>query len=178
MLVIPPILYGVLLSQGQLGLQYEAPFLVDVIYFTFITAFVGSSLFTSSAMESSVISRCYLCHRRTCASKYSGQLLAKLSLFCHFALSFACISSFLHGFGRVCDDDWSMIQVPNIKYCHVYQSLKMGFGLVIGSINHLQVVTTNNYDTIAGLHNLQSLHTNLLSLFPLVFSSRFLATDL
>jgi hypothetical protein len=40
----------------------------------------------------------------------------------------------------------------------------MGFGLVIGFINHLHVVTTNNYYTIADLHNLQSLHTNLLSL--------------
>jgi hypothetical protein len=31
-------------------------------------------------------------------------------------------------------------------------------------IGHLQVVTTNNDYTIANLHNLQSLHTNLLSL--------------
>jgi hypothetical protein len=38
------------------------------------------------------------------------------------------------------------------------------FGSVNGFINHLQVVTTNNYYTIADLHNLQSLHTNLLSL--------------
>jgi hypothetical protein len=37
------------------------------------------------------------------------------------------------------------------------------------------VVTTNNYYTIADLHSLQSLHTNLLSLFPLVFTIRFLA---
>jgi hypothetical protein len=43
--------------------------------------------------------------------------------------------------------------------------------LVIGFINHLQVVTTNNYYTIVALHNLQSLHTNLLSLFPLVFTA-------
>jgi hypothetical protein len=35
------------------------------------------------------------------------------------------------------------------------------------------VVTTNNYYTIADLHNLQSLHTNLLSLFPLVFTIPF-----
>jgi hypothetical protein len=31
---------------------------------------------------------------------------------------------------------------------------------------------------MADLHNLQSLHTNLLSLFPLVFTIRFLAKDL
>jgi hypothetical protein len=48
--------------------------------------------------------------------------------------------------------------------------LKTGFGLVIGCINHLQVVTTINYYTIAHSQNLQSLHTNLLSLFPLVFT--------
>jgi hypothetical protein len=50
--------------------------------------------------------------------------------------------------------------------------------LVIGLINHLKVVTKNNYNTIADLQNLQSLHNNLLSLFPLVFTIRFLATDL
>jgi hypothetical protein len=37
------------------------------------------------------------------------------------------------------------------------------------------VVTTNNYETIADLHGLQRLHTNHLSLFPLVFTIRFLA---
>jgi hypothetical protein len=37
---------------------------------------------------------------------------------------------------------------------------KTGLGLVIGFIDHLQVVTTINYYTIAALHNLQSLHTN------------------
>jgi hypothetical protein len=47
-----------------------------------------------------------------------------------------------------------------------------------GYINYLQAVTTNNCYTIADLHNLQSLRTNLLSLFPLVFAIRFLATDL
>jgi hypothetical protein len=44
------------------------------------------------------------------------------------------------------------------------------FGLVIGFINNLQVVTTINYYTIAALHNIQSLHTNLLSLSALVFT--------
>jgi hypothetical protein len=34
------------------------------------------------------------------------------------------------------------------------------------------------YYTIGDLHNLQSLHNNRLSLFPLVFTIRFLATDL
>jgi hypothetical protein len=33
-----------------------------------------------------------------------------------------------------------------------------GFGLVIGFINRLQLVTTNNYNTVPDLHNLQSLH--------------------
>jgi hypothetical protein len=51
-----------------------------------------------------------------------------------------------------------------------------GFVLVIGFINHSQVVTTNNYYTVPDLHN--SLHYNLLSLFPLAFTLRFLAKDL
>jgi hypothetical protein len=57
-----------------------------------------------------------------------------------------------------------------IWYCHVYQWLETGFGLVIGFINNLQVVTTINYNTIADLLNLQSLHTNFFSLAPLVFT--------
>jgi hypothetical protein len=44
--------------------------------------------------------------------------------------------------------------------------------LVTVSLSHIY-----NRD-IADLHNLQSLHTNFLSLFPLVFSIRFLATNL
>jgi hypothetical protein len=39
-----------------------------------------------------------------------------------------------------------------------------GFGLVIGFINRLQVVTTITYNTVPGFHNLQSLYCNLLSL--------------
>jgi hypothetical protein len=54
----------------------------------------------------------------------------------------------------------------------------MGFGLEIRFIGSSSVVTKNNYNTIADLHNLQSLHTNVLRLFPLVFTNRFLATDL
>jgi hypothetical protein len=47
-----------------------------------------------------------------------------------------------------------------------------GCGLVIRFINNLQVVTTNNYYTLADLHNLRSLHTNLFSLSPLVFMDK------
>jgi hypothetical protein len=44
-------------------------------------------------------------------------------------------------------------------------------GVHIGNwINNLQVVTTNNYYIITHLHNLRSLHTNLLSLSPPVFT--------
>jgi hypothetical protein len=49
--------------------------------------------------------------------------------------------------------------------------------VVIGFISHLQVVITNNYYTIADLHNLQSFHI-ILRLFSLVLTIRFLATDL
>jgi hypothetical protein len=48
--------------------------------------------------------------------------------------------------------------------------LETTFGLVIGFINHLQVVTTITYNTVTHLHNLQSLHANLLSLPSVVFT--------
>jgi hypothetical protein len=60
----------------------------------------------------------------------------------------------------------------------VSQWLNTGFGLVIGFINQLQVAPTINYYNILDLHNLQSLHANLLGMFPLFFTIRFLATDL
>jgi hypothetical protein len=53
-----------------------------------------------------------------------------------------------------------------------------GFRLVIGFINPLQVVTKITYNTVPDLHNLQSLHYNLLGLFLLVFTILFLAMDL
>jgi hypothetical protein len=56
--------------------------------------------------------------------------------------------------------------------------LSTGFGLVIGFINDLQVVITTKYITVTDFHTYESLYTNLLGLFPLVFTIRFLATDL
>jgi hypothetical protein len=68
-------------------------------------------------------------------------------------------------------------KINQIIFSHVLVT-KTGFGLVIGFINHSQVETIINYNTVPDLYNLQSLHYNLLSLFPLVFAIRFLATDL
>jgi hypothetical protein len=53
-----------------------------------------------------------------------------------------------------------------------------GFELVNGFINNSQVVATINYNTVPDLHDLKSFHYNLLSLFSLVFTIHFLATDL
>jgi hypothetical protein len=50
------------------------------------------------------------------------------------------------------------------------QRLRRGFGLVIGFINNLQVVTTIKCYTIAALHNVKLFHTNLFSLSALVFT--------
>jgi hypothetical protein len=49
---------------------------------------------------------------------------------------------------------------PHQLYIVTYH--RHNFGLVIGFIGSLQVITTNNYNTIADLHNLQSLHMSLL----------------
>jgi hypothetical protein len=48
----------------------------------------------------------------------------------------------------------------------------MGFGLVIGFIDHLQILTMRNYNAIANLHTLQITAASLshLSLVSLVVS--------
>jgi hypothetical protein len=51
-----------------------------------------------------------------------------------------------------------------IKYC-VTVTADGGFGLVIGFINNLQVINTINYYTVAALHNVHSLHTNLQCIY-------------
>jgi hypothetical protein len=40
-------------------------------------------------------------------------------------------------------------------YRHVHVWLQTKYGLVNGFIDHLQVVTTNNYNVIADFHTLQ-----------------------
>jgi hypothetical protein len=52
----------------------------------------------------------------------------------------------------------------------------MGFGLVIGFINNLHVITTNNYSTITDFHTFQS--TVAYALGFSLSTSRRLATDL
>jgi hypothetical protein len=51
----------------------------------------------------------------------------------------------------------------------------MGFGLVNRFIDHLQGVTTNNYNTISDLHTLQITHAKSSQF---AFNSRFPVTDL
>jgi hypothetical protein len=52
----------------------------------------------------------------------------------------------------------------------------MGFGFVIGFIDHLQVVTANNYYIIADFHSTNHSTLSLLSLFPLDFTWEQLST--
>jgi hypothetical protein len=57
---------------------------------------------------------------------------------------------------------YTVLDTHMALYCHVYQRLKMGFGLVIGFIGYLQVVATNNCNTVTDFHTTE--HSTLLSL--------------
>jgi hypothetical protein len=46
---------------------------------------------------------------------------------------------------------WSISPTSDTS-CHIIEWLYTGFGLVIGFIEHLQNVTTNNYDSLTQLH--------------------------
>jgi hypothetical protein len=64
-----------------------------------------------------------------------------------------------------------------IKYeYNIVMWLETGFGLVIGFIDYLQIVTISNYKAIANLHTLQITRTHAKS-SPSVFTTRFLVTD-
>jgi hypothetical protein len=54
----------------------------------------------------------------------------------------------------------------------------MGFGLVIGFTDHSQVVNGTKYNTLADSRTTNHSTLNLLSVLSLVFTIRFLATDL
>jgi hypothetical protein len=43
----------------------------------------------------------------------------------------------------------SAIVILSVLYCHVIDWLLTGFRLLIGFIEHLQNVTTNNYDSLS-----------------------------
>jgi hypothetical protein len=58
-------------------------------------------------------------------------------------------------------------------FCHETEWVEAGCGLDIGFIDHLQVATTNNYNTIADFHTTN--HYNLGFLQPTVSSLDFSA---
>jgi hypothetical protein len=61
----------------------------------------------------------------------------------------------------------SRLLYKNVKIriqCQVYQWRKTGFGLVVGFINHLQVVTTNNYYAVTDFHTLKHSTLSLQSI--------------
>jgi hypothetical protein len=61
-------------------------------------------------------------------------------------------------------------------YCHAYEWLETGFGLVIGFTDYLQIVTTSNYSAIANSHNLQFTTARTMSFHSAVVTSCCLVT--
>jgi hypothetical protein len=56
----------------------------------------------------------------------------------------------------------------NNIYCNMFYLLKTLFRLLIGLFNSVPIVTTINCDTVTGLHTLQTVLTNLFTLFSSV----------
>jgi hypothetical protein len=66
-----------------------------------------------------------------------------------------------------------------LKYLsRVRVKLNGGFGLEVGFIGRLQIVTTNNYNTIDNFHTLQITTAYSFQYFQLAFTSRFPVTVL
>jgi hypothetical protein len=82
--------------------------------------------------------------------------------------------------------DWSLswnrrvLCEAETEYVHTVTCMsgnRRGIGLEIGFIDHLYVVTTNNYNTIANFHTLQITIAHTKS-FQCAVTSRFPVTDL
>jgi hypothetical protein len=65
-----------------------------------------------------------------------------------------------------------------VQYFHVIKWLQIGFGLVIGLIQHVQIITTCNYNSLAGLHTIKITETTTHMKSSNVFTSRLLVTAL
>jgi hypothetical protein len=52
-------------------------------------------------------------------------------------------------------EQWPLNIGYSVKCFHVYEWLQTGFGLVIGFIDHLQIITTSIYNTFTNFHTLQ-----------------------
>jgi hypothetical protein len=55
-------------------------------------------------------------------------------------------------------------------YCNLFLSTEDAVQILSRLYNNLQVVTTINYNTLAGLHNFRTLHTYLFMLSSVVFT--------
>jgi hypothetical protein len=73
--------------------------------------------------------------------------------------------------------DFYDVNEKRFTYCHVYGGYAWRWldDWILLALLLQSLLITFNHNTIAILHTLQSLHTNPLSLFPIVFTIRFLA---
>jgi hypothetical protein len=125
-------------------------------YVNSLSAYISPGLiFQILVIRRSPMELCYHCTRTkmlvNCCKTFLWHLEAHLLVFMKVCQGTSRLMGELTPWNTCCQRNISSRwpQAELLPYCHVYVWLQTGFGLDIRFIDHLQVVTINNYNTIA-----------------------------